>query len=99
MKQRIYIRVAKNAYKNKVEATTKMNSQPLHIIRGYGANASKLFLPTVSFAVDFEIPDELFNQAARVVGTINITEDKAMINAEVPAVSDDQREESSAKPN
>jgi hypothetical protein len=85
MKQRIYIRIAKNGYKTKVEAGTKSNTQPLHIVRYRG---EKLYLPTVAFAVDFEIPDELFSQAVKVVGEINITQDKAQVAASIPKLTD-----------
>lgn len=86
MKIRTYIRVAKQKSGRsgiKVDASTKDIPQPLFrpLYRG-----EKEYLPTVRFAVDFEIPDELFSQASKVVGEINIALDKAKIAAELPSV-------------
>lgn len=81
MRTRIYLRVAKNGYKSKVDASIKSNNAPLHLT---GYRNEKTFLPTVAFAVDFEIPDDLFSNAVKVVGEINITKDKAVIAAEIP---------------
>jgi hypothetical protein len=83
MKVRAYIRVAKNGYKYLVAAQAKENSQPLHKVF-YGAHANKEFLPTISFAVDLNIPDELFSKASRVIAEINIGLKDAVIAAEVP---------------
>lgn len=83
MKARIYLRVAKNGYKTKVDAGIKARNTPLH---QQGYNGDKTFLPTVAFAVDFEIPDNLFNKAVQVIGTMNVTEKDAVVAAEVPSV-------------
>lgn len=76
-KIRIYLRIAKKRTPGyKISASSKVNHEPLYNV-GYGGQ--KDFLPTVAFAVDFEVPDELFNKAASVIGEINIQ----MKNAEV----------------
>ena len=61
-KIRTYIRVAKTNRGYKVAANNKANHEPLYQ-PGYGS--SKDFYPTVAFAVDFNVPDELFNQASQ----------------------------------
>jgi hypothetical protein len=83
MKARIYLRVAKNGYKTKVDSSIKSNNAPLYLS---GYSGEKTFLPTVAFAVDFEIPDEMFSQAVKVIGEINITKNKATIAAEIPKI-------------
>lgn len=69
MKVRAYMRVSKNGYKVKVDASTKMNVDPLFKISSY---QQKEFLPTVGFAVDFDIPDELFSKASVVIAEVNV---------------------------
>jgi hypothetical protein len=64
MKARVYLRFAKATRGLKVDASTK----PIH----YPLDANQQFLPTASFAVDFNIPDELFEQASTSVGEINL---------------------------
>jgi hypothetical protein len=81
MKTRIYLRVAKNGYKSKVDASIKSNNAPLHLT---GYRNEKTFLPTIAFAVDFEIPDELFSNGVKVIGEINVTKDKAVLAAQIP---------------
>lgn len=83
MKVRAYIRVAKNGYKIKIAADAKENGQPLFVT----AYPDKKFLPTVKFALDFVIPDELFSTASRVIGEIDITLKDAQIAAELPVPS------------
>ncbi len=64
------MRVAKmkgNRYK--VEASEKAKNTPLARILGYN---KKEFLPTVSFAVDFDIPEESFNRASKVISEVVI---------------------------
>jgi hypothetical protein len=84
MKTRIYLRVAKNGYKYKVDASTKSSEEPIFLPKQY--NREKQALPTVGFAVDFEIPDQLFSKASVVVATINIATKDATILSGVPIV-------------
>lgn len=85
MKIRTYIRVAKNGYKYKVDASTKSNEDPIFLPAQY--NRAKEALPTVGFAVDFEIPDQLFSKASVVVASINIATKDATILTGIPAVA------------
>ena len=81
MKTRIYLRVAKvnNRRGYKVDASTTPNYEPLKT-----ANYRSVeFHPTVSFAVDFDIPDGLFKRAEEVIGEINVGMAGAQVNAEV----------------
>ena len=79
-KIRAYIRIAKNGWKYKIDAGAKDNSAPLHLT---GYRNEKTFLPTVAFAVDLNIPDELFSKASRVIGEINIALKDAVIASDV----------------
>lgn len=83
-KVRAYIRVAKNGYKYKIDASVKSNEDPIFLPAQY--NRSKVALPTVGFAVDFEIPDQLFSKASVVVASINIATKDATILSGIPAV-------------
>lgn len=85
MRQRVYLRIAKNGYKYKVEASTKSSEDPIFKPSQYGR--AKEALPTVGFAVDFEIPDQLFSKASVVVATINIATKDAAILSGVPVVA------------
>jgi len=89
MRQRIYLRVArKGAYgRVKVNASTKSSEDPIYQ-QGYG---SKEALPTVGFAVDFEIPDQLFSKASVVVATINIQTKDAVILTGMPVPAKKQK--------
>ncbi len=79
MKQKIYLRVAKlRGGKTKVEANIRPVNTPLHTT-GY----NQTFYPTVSFCVEVDIPDQLFNRAETVVARLNIKESQAGITGEV----------------
>lgn len=80
MKVRTYIRIAKNGYKYKVDAHTKEDPTPLYI-PSYGGQ--KKFLPTVAFAVDFNVPDELFSNASRVIAQIDVATKEAVVLGEM----------------
>lgn len=84
MKARIYIRVAKSNRGYKVAASVKPNNEPLYTL---GYRGEKDFLPTVAYGVDFNIPDELFSKAAKVIGEINITTENSQIAATVPILN------------
>ncbi len=84
MKTRIYLRVAKNGNKQKVEASIRPTDQPLHKPAYRG---EKEFLPTVGFAVDFDIPDVLFSKASIVVAEINLSTKEAKVLSAIPAVT------------
>ena len=76
MKARIYLRVAKGGRKGiRVAASSFPVYEPLK----QNNYSSLTFFPTVSFAVDFEIPDELFRQAEIPIAEINV----ALKNAKV----------------
>lgn len=85
MKVRAYIRVAKNGYKVKIDASAKSTEEPIFKAAQY--NKPKEALPTVGFAVDFEIPDQLFSKASVVVASINIATKDAAILGGLPVVS------------
>lgn len=84
MKVRAYIRVAKNGYKWKIDASTKSTEDPIFKPAQY--NRAKEALPTVGFAVDFEIPDQLFSKASVLVATINVATKDAVILTGIPVV-------------
>lgn len=86
MKTRIYLRVARKGLYGRVRvaASTVSNEDPIFIPASYGH--AKEALPTVGFAVDFEIPDQLFSKASVVVATINIATKDAAILSGIPVV-------------
>lgn len=84
-KVRAYIRVAKKGYKYTVAASSKSSEDP--IFRPAQYNRPKEALPTVGFAVDFEIPDQLFSKASVVVASINIATKDATILSGIPVAS------------
>ncbi|MCP6719718.1 MAG: hypothetical protein KJI72_00110 [Patescibacteria group bacterium] len=79
-KVRAYIRVGKSKRIDyKVSASPKPNYAPLESLRGM----RKEFQPTVAFAVDFDIPDELFEQAEKLIGEVKVSADQATIAADI----------------
>lgn len=81
MKTRIYLRVAKGGRKGfRVSASPEPTNEPIKIPANH---SSVQFLPTVSFAVDFEIPDELFYQAETPVAEINLAIKNAKIEGSI----------------
>jgi hypothetical protein len=64
MKHLVYLRVAKTDGRRgyKVAASVRPNNEPLNS-GSYGT----VWYSTVAFAVSIDIPDELFNQAERVI--------------------------------
>lgn len=82
-KVRAYIRVAKKGYKYTLSASTKSTEDPIFKPAQYGRG--KEALPTVGFAIDLEIPDQLFSKASVLVATINIAaQDAAILTGNVP---------------
>lgn len=79
MKATLYLRLAKHPRGRdasyKVAAGVKPSREPLW--------AGDQPLPTVAFAVKFDIPDAAFNQAERVIAEIAIPEDELEIAADV----------------
>lgn len=78
MKVRTYMRVARKPNsrgKAAVAATTKPTAHPLADINGP--------LPTVYFAIEFDIPDSLLDRAQEVIAEIKVDGRKAKIAAEI----------------
>lgn len=80
MKTKIYMRIAKHPTGRKatykVHAGTEPDQRPL-------IGPSAQVLPTVAFAVEFEIPDAAFRGAEQVIAQINIPESELEIAADV----------------
>lgn len=76
MKVRAYLRIGVMKRGSKLSATNKPSHAPLFDANGSG-------IPTVAFAVDFNIPDELFKQAQIAIAEINVTKKGAKICAEI----------------
>lgn len=77
-KVKTYLRVAKTARGYKVVATTK--SSPANLSDdSWPRNKA---LPTVGFTAVFDIPDEAFNQASKVV-EVDVPKDKLLVTAKV----------------
>ena len=80
MKVRAYVRVGKNSASARkpyrVDASASANHLPLVASTGQT-------LPTIAFAIDLDIPDEMFNKAEQVIAEIVIPEEAVEIAAEV----------------
>ena len=81
MKVKIYLRVAQGSGRGgaKVDASSKPNYKPIFTKNYRG----ETFFPTVAFAVNFEIPDELFKSAERTIADVVVGLKKAGVAAEV----------------
>lgn len=68
MKVKTYVRVARTEIRSrgKVAVNTTRNDTALTDTRGDA-------LPTVMFAVEFDIPDAAFDRAAQTIATIKVT--------------------------
>lgn len=80
MKVRTYIRVAKKAPGSRsphymLKANVTPSTEPLY--------SGPEPLPTVSFAIDLDLPDEMFKTAERVIAEIVIPPEAAEIAATV----------------
>jgi len=83
MKVRVYLRVARNPQGRtsfKCDAGVRANYKPLTKRTG---NWNEEAIPTAAFALDLDIPDEVFTRAEQVLAEIEIPEDKAKIAVEV----------------
>lgn len=68
MKVKAYIRVARSSHgKPRVTATQRPSSHPMTDTDGTP-------LPTVAFAVQFDVPDVMFRQAEQLIATVEITQ-------------------------
>lgn len=82
MKTTVYLRIAKGGKKGfKVEASTAPNSTP--IIQKGGYQQADVYLPTVSFGVDFDLDEKLFKQAETIVASINVALKDGVISNEL----------------
>ena len=82
MKYPIYLRVAKKTGSRKgykVSASTVPDNQPLDNDNSY----SREWFPTVMFAVNVDLPDELFEQASRVIAELNVGMKAAVVSTEI----------------
>lgn len=68
MKTKVYLRAAKAARGVTWHASSKPNYAAIEVASG----GYKVVLPTLAFAVEFDIPDSLFNQASEVAAKINL---------------------------
>ena len=79
MKTKIYIRISRGNKSIKVSAANKPNYSPF-VEKNY---RGEKYYPTVAFAVDLDIPDELFKTAEKSIAEIVVGLKKANIAAEV----------------
>lgn len=80
MKYPIYLRIAKTGTRKgyKVSAASTPNNEPLN-----SGSYNTTWFPTVMFAVNIDIPDELFEQAERVIAELNVGMEEAQISSEI----------------
>ena len=79
MKVKTFLRLGKTNRGVKVVASGKVNHHPLED-GGYRPEA----LPTVMFAIVLDLPDDIFQQAEKVIGEINIGKKKVQVAAVIP---------------
>lgn len=81
MKVKTYVRVGYDAQtrKSKVEVSAKPKRTPLSTSSGYNAK----LLPTVAFAVVFDVPDGAFTVAEQVLATITVPAELAEAAVEI----------------
>lgn len=74
MNLRAHLRVAKHPRggKPKIAVSSKPNPAPL-------TDGNLNAMPTIAFAIDLNIPDDMFVQAQRVVATIDVSADDVTI--------------------
>ncbi len=72
-----HIRVAETHRGRKFAISIKPNHQPLH-----NNDYRKTYYPTIHFAINFDIPDDAFESASKVIAEINVLEEHLEINAE-----------------
>lgn len=77
MKLTVYLRVARGARGPRVMASAKPNRFPLTV--GYPERP----LPTAMFALKFDIPDEKFHEAERVLAELDLIDEPVEIAVEV----------------
>ena len=82
MKFKVYLRVAKTDGKPKVVANPKPNCMQL-TTKGYKQDT---VWPTVSFGLDLEIPDELFEQHEKIIGSIDLKAKEVTICEEIKVI-------------
>ncbi len=88
MRTRVYLKIAKTSQygnKFKVHASTKSSEDPINVKNYKGTT----HYPTVGFAVDFNIPDELFSRAQQVIAEIDVTARGAKVLAQIPVPEKD----------
>lgn len=79
MKTKIYLKVAKSIRKGMLyKASSKPDYSPIESAKYY--NKRGVFLPTVAFAIEIDIPDESFKRAEKVVAQLNLKENDVEIN-------------------
>lgn len=79
MKKPIYLRIAKTKKGYKASASVSPNNEPLN----NGNSYSMEWFPTVAFCINITIPDELFEQASRVIAELNIGMKEALVSSEI----------------
>lgn len=72
--------MAKNSGRKgyKVSASTTPNNEPLN-----SGSYNTEWFPTVAFAINVDLPDELFDKAATVIAELNISMKEAKVSGEI----------------
>jgi len=78
-KAKLYVRAAMVDDEITIKASTKVNHEALSKYHG----RTKYIFPTIYFAVDFDLPEKLFEQAEKVLATIDVDSDKVKIASTV----------------
>lgn len=81
MKTKVFLRVAKGSRGVVWHASSKPNYLAIEEGNGY----AKYALPTLAFAVEFDIPEALLNQASEVAAKINLEKKGVTIAGSISA--------------
>lgn len=73
---RIYLRIGKTTGGFRVEADTRPNTKPLSS-RNY---TGEKYYPTISFAIEVNLPIDAFSQAERVIAHLNVHPEQLSVN-------------------
>ena len=79
MKTKIYLKIARGVRGVKVSASNKPSNAPF-AEKSYRGDK---YFPTVAFAIELDIPDELFKTAEKTIASVVVGLKQANIAAEV----------------
>lgn len=74
MKQRVYLRIAKHPRRGQVKVQAGIKPSDAQLV-----DSARNPMPTIAFAVDVNIPDDMFTKAQKVVAELDVTAEDVKI--------------------